>query len=86
MSIWCGEGIDCRPVNPYGRTKLIGEQMIADVAAATGLRYACLRYFNVAGSAAPLLADRGAANLVPMVFQRLTTGCPADLRRRLSDA
>ena len=68
------EDSDCRPVNPYGQTKLIGERMIADVAAATGMRYACLRYFNVAGSAAPILADRGAHNLVPMVFQRLDEG------------
>jgi UDP-glucose 4-epimerase len=44
------EDADCRPVNPYGRTKLIGEQMIAEVAAATGLRHVSLRYFNVAGA------------------------------------
>jgi UDP-glucose 4-epimerase len=68
------EDADCRPVNPYGRTKLIGEQMISDVAAATGLRHVSLRYFNVAGSARPELADRGAANLVPMVFRKLTAG------------
>ena len=66
------EDTDCRPVNPYGRTKVIGEQMLADVAAATGLRYVSLRYFNVAGAAQPRLADRGAGNLVPMVFKRLT--------------
>ncbi|NCT12184.1 MAG: UDP-glucose 4-epimerase, partial [Rhodobacterales bacterium] len=32
-----------RPINPYGRTKLMGEQMIRDHAAAYGLRYAMLR-------------------------------------------
>jgi UDP-arabinose 4-epimerase len=37
------------PINPYGRTKLIGEQMLADYSAAFGLRYAALRYFNAAG-------------------------------------
>ena len=62
----------CDPVNPYGQTKLIGERMLADVATATGLRHVDLRYFNVAGAARPELADRGAANLVPMVFERLT--------------
>ena len=66
------EGTSCRPVNPYGRTKLVGEQLVADVAAATGLRYASLRYFNVAGCSVPRLADRGEANLVPMVFRRLS--------------
>lgn len=65
------EDTDCRPVNPYGQTKLIGEHLIADVARATGLRHVSLRYFNVAGAARPELADRGEANLVPMVFRRI---------------
>jgi UDP-glucose 4-epimerase len=65
------EDLDCRPVNPYGRTKLVGERMVSDVADATGLRYVTLRYFNVAGSAAPSRADTGESNLVPMVFRRL---------------
>ena len=65
------EDTDCRPVNPYGQTKLTGEHLVADVARATGLRYALLRYFNVAGAARPELADRGEANLVPMVFRRI---------------
>ncbi|RYE11152.1 MAG: UDP-glucose 4-epimerase GalE [Hyphomicrobiales bacterium] len=39
-----------QPINPYGRTKLIGEQMIADYATAYGLRFAMLRYFNAAGA------------------------------------
>lgn len=38
------------PINPYGRTKLIGEMMIRDHAAAFGLRHAILRYFNAAGA------------------------------------
>lgn len=70
------EDTPCLPVNPYGTTKLIGERMVADVAAATGLRYANLRYFNVAGTAAPELTDRGVSNLVPMVFQQLDRRLP----------
>jgi UDP-glucose 4-epimerase len=69
----------CRPVNPYGTTKLIGEQMLADVAAATGLRHVSLRYFNVAGAGDPRLADRGASNLVPMVFQQLSRRLPPQI-------
>jgi len=38
------------PINPYGRSKLICEQIIRDSAAATGLRYAMLRYFNACGA------------------------------------
>lgn len=38
------------PETPYGRSKLMIETMLADVAAATELRYASLRYFNVVGA------------------------------------
>ncbi|MEE4121266.1 MAG: UDP-glucose 4-epimerase GalE [Paracoccaceae bacterium] len=38
------------PINPYGRTKLMGEQMLADVARQHGISYALLRYFNAAGA------------------------------------
>lgn len=38
------------PINPYGRSKLMTEQMLADVAAAHSLNYCALRYFNVAGA------------------------------------
>ena len=45
-------GEDCpqNPINPYGRTKLICELMLRDHAAAHGLRFAALRYFNAAGA------------------------------------
>lgn len=38
------------PINPYGRTKLIGEMMLKDYAHAYGMRYAILRYFNACGA------------------------------------
>ena len=38
------------PASPYGRSKLMTEWMLEDTAAATGLRYVALRYFNVAGA------------------------------------
>ncbi|MEI2429823.1 UDP-glucose 4-epimerase GalE [Lysobacter yananisis] len=38
------------PINPYGASKLMSEWMLRDLSAASGLRYAVLRYFNVAGS------------------------------------
>ena len=38
------------PVSPYGRSKLMVEWMLEDVARAHGLRYVALRYFNVAGA------------------------------------
>lgn len=62
------------PVNPYGRTKLAGEWLVADAAIAVGLRATSLRYFNVAGAGWPELADRAVLNLVPMVLERLAAG------------
>ena len=38
------------PVSPYGRSKLMTEWMLEDSARAYGLRFAALRYFNVAGA------------------------------------
>jgi UDP-glucose 4-epimerase len=38
------------PINPYGSSKLMIEQMLRDVEIAHGLRFAALRYFNVAGA------------------------------------
>jgi UDP-arabinose 4-epimerase len=38
------------PINPYGRTKLIAEHMLADYSAAYGLHYVALRYFNASGA------------------------------------
>jgi UDP-glucose 4-epimerase len=37
------------PINPYGRSKLMVEWMLADCDKAWGLRSACLRYFNASG-------------------------------------
>jgi UDP-glucose 4-epimerase len=45
-----GEDRPLNPVSPYGRSKLMSEWMLADAAAAHGLRYVVLRYFNVAGA------------------------------------
>lgn len=70
------EDTPCAPLSPYGLTKLIGEQMIAAAAVAQPLSYVNIRYFNVAGAASPELADRGAANLIPLIFERLDAGLP----------
>ena len=47
-----GESQPLAPINPYGASKMMAERILADIAAASGLRYAILRYFNVAGAAA----------------------------------
>ena len=39
-----------KPASPYGHSKLMVEQMLADAHTAHGLNYIVLRYFNVAGA------------------------------------
>jgi UDP-glucose 4-epimerase len=46
----CAETDPLHPMSPYGNSKLMTEIMLRDVAAAHGLKYVILRYFNVAGS------------------------------------
>jgi UDP-glucose 4-epimerase len=64
------------PMSPYGSSKVVGEWMARDIAAATGLRVVSLRYFNVAGAARPSLGDPGVFNLIPMAFERIEAGEP----------
>ena len=44
------EDAPTRPINPYGRSKLMTEWMLADAAVANRLDFGILRYFNVAGA------------------------------------
>jgi len=39
-----------KPINPYGRSKLMVEQILHDFRRAYGLESICLRYFNAAGA------------------------------------
>lgn len=39
-----------KPINPYGWSKLMTEQMLADTSAAHAMNFCALRYFNVAGA------------------------------------
>jgi UDP-glucose 4-epimerase len=60
------------PINPYGFTKLAIEHALADYAAAYGLGYAALRYFNAAGASPDghLGEDHDPeSHLIPIVLQ-----------------
>jgi len=50
QSIPIAEDHPQRPVNPYGESKLFVERLLGWFAAAHGMRYAALRYFNAAGA------------------------------------
>lgn len=60
------------PINPYGRSKMMIEQVLADYAQAYGLQSVCLRYFNAAGAHPEgLLGERHdpETHLIPLVLQ-----------------
>jgi len=61
-----------QPINPYGRSKLMIEQVLADFARAYGMQSVCLRYFNAAGAhPEALLGERHdpETHLIPLVLQ-----------------
>ncbi len=62
------------PESPYGESKLIGEWLLADHGRAHGTRHTSLRYFNVVGSADPVVHDTSPHNLFPLVFAALLAG------------
>jgi UDP-glucose 4-epimerase len=68
----------CRPINPYGSSKLAAERLVAEAAAAHALRYVALRYFNVAG------ADPGgrSGQRRPGATHLIKVACDAALGRR----
>jgi UDP-glucose 4-epimerase len=60
------------PINPYGTSKWMVEQILADFDRAYDLRSVCLRYFNAAGAEPEgLLGWRydGVTNLIPVVLK-----------------
>jgi UDP-glucose 4-epimerase len=46
------ENAEIAPINPYGLSKWMTEQILRDLSAVTDFRYVALRYFNVAGARA----------------------------------
>ena len=61
-----------KPINPYGYSKLVVEQALADYASAYGFSYAALRYFNSSGASPD--GDIGEdhtpeTHLIPLVLQ-----------------
>ncbi|MBS0620170.1 MAG: UDP-glucose 4-epimerase GalE [Verrucomicrobia bacterium] len=74
-SILLKETLIPSPINPYGFSKLMIEQMLADFDRAYGTSYVVFRYFNAAG--ADLDGEcgeegEGVANLIPIALQVLS--------------
>lgn len=63
------------PINPYGRSKLMLEWILADCDRAWGLKSACLRYFNASGSSEDGLIGEDhhpETHLIPRVLMAVT--------------
>ncbi len=61
-----------KPINPYGRSKLMVEQILQDYENAYGLKSTCLRYFNAAGADPDgELGERHEpeSHLIPLILQ-----------------
>jgi len=66
-----------KPVNPYGESKLMVEQLCRWYGEVAGLRWAALRYFNVAGSdPSGVLGEEHEpeTHLIPNVLRAITGG------------
>ncbi|WP_251548611.1 UDP-glucose 4-epimerase GalE [Neobacillus muris] len=62
------------PINPYGHSKLMVEQILADFSKAYGLHYVVLRYFNAAGAHESGVIGEShdpETHLIPIILQQL---------------
>ena len=67
------ESHDLNPVNPYGRSKLMVEQILHWCRKAYGIRSVSFRYFNVAGASKYLGESREIeTHLLPLLFKAAT--------------
>jgi UDP-arabinose 4-epimerase len=69
-----------KPINPYGTSKLMIEQILRDFDSAYGMRSISLRYFNAAG--ADPLSEIGESHepethLIPLILDGAAGICPA---------
>ena len=79
VSVPISEDHPQRPINPYGRDKLMVETMLSDFCRAYGMRYVSLRYFNAAGADTEL--DIGEwhdpeTHLIPLVLDAASGSRP----------
>jgi UDP-glucose 4-epimerase len=63
-----------KPINPYGQTKLVIENIFHDYQKAYGLKYIALRYFNAAGADESALIGEShnpESHIIPIVLQAI---------------
>jgi len=62
------------PISPYAQTKLEAENIIKVAHNHWGLKYASMRFFNVAGSLSPELIENSGKNLIPVILRSISAG------------
>ncbi len=67
-----------QPISPYGRTKLIGEQILTDTSAAHDFNHVALRFFNVAGAD----PEGRCGESMPQAWHLIKVACQAALGMR----
>ncbi|MBO9590075.1 UDP-glucose 4-epimerase GalE [Devosia sp.] len=72
------EDTPLNPMSPYGRSKLMTEWMLADVAAAHPMTYGVLRYFNVAGAD----PQKRSGQSTPLATHLIKVACQTALGQR----
>lgn len=73
------------PINPYGQTKWVFENILADYGRYTGLKHVSLRYFNAAGASKERgEAHRTETHLIPKILDA-ATGAAAQFQIRGTD-
>ncbi|MFH0787927.1 MAG: UDP-glucose 4-epimerase GalE [Pseudomonadota bacterium] len=74
------------PVNPYGHSKLIFEQILDWVAQAYGLKAVTFRYFNAAGAVDRLGEDHEPeTHLIPLILRRALMALHGPSTERVTD-
>lgn len=67
------EDLSLRPINPYGQSKAMAEQILRDICRAEDFRYVTLRYFNAAGADPLTRIGEGKENATHLITQCLRT-------------
>ena len=65
------------PINPYGQSKMMVENILKDFDRAYGFKFVSLRYFNAGGAHGLYGEDHDPeSHLIPLIFNAIKTGVP----------
>ena len=78
----CTEESITVPINPYGTSKLMTENMLRDIAAATDINFVVLRYFNVAGANVDLKIGQCTPNATHLI--KIASECASGKREKMA--